>query len=281
MNCRRIRILGWVVASVMPLSAQPLFETAHGTLPSDQGWIFFAARKVAEESHTGQAVRLVTTADILESAGYALVTPVALSRDRGFNLALSLRLNVESHSRPDRAGFSLIVLAEDRLGIELGFWTNLVFAQSSDPLFVHAEDSPFDFTSGFTDLVLSVSGARYTLFADRAPILSGPVRDYSAFTGFPDVYETPNFLFLGDNTTSAAADVEIAAVTLVVAPVLRQLGPDRIEWDGIPGQRYLVESSPALGQWTVEAVVDSPTTLFSYTMAGEVGRSRFLRVSHP
>ena len=281
MNSGRIQILGWLVAATIQLAAQPLFDGALGTLPSQQGWLFFAARGLAEESHTGSAAHLVTTVDNGESAGYALVAPVALARDPGFNVAFRIRLTAETHARLDRAGFSVIVLAEDRLGIELGFWTNLVFAQSSEPLFTHAEEASFDFTAGFVDLVLRVAGTHYTLFVDRTPLLSGTVHDYSAFTGFPDVYETPNLLFLGDNTTSAAANVEIAAAALVPAPALRVPGSDRIEWDGIPGQTYTVESSPGLDQWTAQAQVRSATTRFSYTNVVPVAQSLFLRLSYP
>lgn len=251
-----------------------------GRLPSDQGWVFFAAHGLAEQSQGGSAVRLTTTEDNLESAGYALVSPVPLDRSSGFNVALRIRLNAEMHSRPDRAGFSLIVLGDDQLGIELGFWTNLVFAQSAEPLFTHAEEASFDFTE-FTELVLSMRGADYTLYGDRVPLLAGAVRDYTAFTGFPDVYETPNLLFLGDDTTSAAADVEIAEVILVPAPVLRVPGPGLIEWHGVAGQTYTVESSALLDEWIFQARIYSATTVFAHTNNAPVGVPMFWRVSHP
>ena len=57
-------------------------------------------------------------------------------------------------------------------------------------------------------------GDTYTLTANAEPLLTGPLRDYSAFAGFPDPYETPNFLFLGDNTTSAQARVRLRFVSV-------------------------------------------------------------------
>jgi len=281
MPFRWILVLGWLAAIAVPARSQPLYEGALGTLPSEQEWLFFAARGLAEQRHTGSATRLLTSADNLESAGYARQTPGPLNRNPGFNVALRLRLNTESHSRPDRAGFSLIVLAEDRWGIELGFWTNLVFAQSADPLFTHAEEASFNPTTQFNEFVLSLTGTNYTLFANRLPLLSGPVRDYTAFTGFPDVYETPDFIFLGDNTTSASADVEIAEVALVLAPVLHARGPDRLEWEGVPGQTYTVQGSPGWGPWTIEAHVHSTSTAFSYTHVTTTTGLYFLRVAHP
>jgi hypothetical protein len=257
------------------------FHGSLGTLPSEQGWGFLAIRGVAEQEHTGSAARLVTTANNSENAGYARASSVPLARDPGFNLALRIRLHAESHASLDRAGFSVIVLTADRLGIELGFWTNVVFAQAAEPLFTHAEEASFDFTSGFTDLVLNVTGTNYTLFANRESILSGPVRDYTSFAGFPDVYETPDFLFLGDNTGSAAADVEIESVALVFPPRLILRGLDEVEWVGVPGQIYTIESSQTLSDWIFETSVLSTTATFTYTNVAPPGLSRFLRVTHP
>jgi hypothetical protein len=261
--------------------AQVLYDGALGTLPGAQEWGYAAVpAQLVEASQTGSATRLVTTAANLANAGYAREAPVPLVRDRGFNLVLRIRLNAETHARPDRAGFSVIVLASDQRGIELGFWTNLVFAQADDPLFVHAEEAAFDFQSGWSDLVLSLRGTNYALFAAGAPLLTGRIRDYTPFTGFPDVYETPDFIFLGDDTTSAGADVEIASVALVTSPTLQPRGPDAIEWTGVPGQTYTVEGSADLETWNVLERVTSPTASFSFTHTRDAA-TPFLRVAHP
>lgn len=262
-------------------SAQVLYDGALGTLPGAQGWSYAALpAQSVQVSHTGSATRLVTTTANLANAGYALWTPAPLVRETGFNLAVRVRLNTETHSRADRAGFSVIVLASDRRGIELGFWTDSVFAQSDDPLFVHAEDAAFDFRAGFTDLVLSIHETNYVLFASGAPLLTGPVRDYTSFSGFPDVYETANFVFLGDNTTSAGADVEIASVALITPPLLRVTGPGVLEWTGVAGQTYTVEGSRDLDLWEVVGRVTSATDGFRYAIEG-AGSPPFARVTHP
>jgi hypothetical protein len=52
------------------------------------------------------------------------------------------------------------------------------------------------------------------LSADAQTILTGPVRDYSEFDGFPDPYQTPNLLFLGDDTTSAQAGIRLSYLSI-------------------------------------------------------------------
>ena len=43
-------------------------------------------------------------------------------------------------------------------------------------------------------------------------LLTGSVRDYTAFNSFP--YTQSNFMFLGDDTTSGAADITLGKVTI-------------------------------------------------------------------
>jgi hypothetical protein len=52
------------------------------------------------------------------------------------------------------------------------------------------------------------------LSADNAVILSGNVRDYTAFIGLIDPYETPNLIFLGDDTNSAKARINLSFVSV-------------------------------------------------------------------
>jgi hypothetical protein len=61
---------------------------------------------------------------------------------------------------------------------------------------------------------LSVLDDAYTLSVGGETILSGSLRDYTAFDGFPDVYETPGLLFLGDNTSRGAAKMAVSYVAL-------------------------------------------------------------------
>lgn len=268
--------LVWAV----PASGQVLFDGQLGTLPTAQGWSYAALPGLAQQKQTGTAVRLITTAANVENAGYARVATPPLDLDAGFCVALRFQLAAETHARAERAGFSLIVLGHDKRGLELGFWTNLVFAQADQPLLTHAEDASYDFAAGPTDVVLAFRGTNYTLFANGASLLSGPVRDYTAFAGFPDVYETPDFLFLGDDTTSAAADVTIESVALVLPPSVQAPVPGVLQWTGVPGQTYTVEASDDLQSWSKLASVTSATQQFGYTNA-PAGVARFFRVAFP
>jgi hypothetical protein len=278
-----IGLSGWIawLGLAAAAVAQTLYDGSLGTLPHAQGWGYAALPGLAEQRQDGSATRLRTTATPLETAGYARVAPFPLEREPGFNLVLRLRLLAETHVRPDRAGFSVIVLAADRRGVELGFWTNLVFAQNDVPLFTHGEEAAHDFAAGFTDLVLSLRGAQYTLYADGTRLLAGPVRDYTGFSGFPDVYETPSFLFLGDDTTSAAADVVIASVALVPAPRLHFARPGVIEWTGVPGQFYTVETSADLETWTAVSRVLAASDPARFTNAPPGLTPQYLRVTQP
>ena len=136
----------------------------------------------------------------------------------------TLQIEAESHEKNNRSGFSLIILGEDAKGIELAFWENSIWVQSdgnTGGLFNHGEGVLFPTTTGLIDYRLTVIGDTYTLSADTQSILTGPVRDYSAFEGFPDPYETPNFLFLGDDTTSAQARIKLRFVSVTGAqPVM-------------------------------------------------------------
>jgi hypothetical protein len=140
-----------------------------------------------------------------------------LDRSEGFQLDFTLQVENESHTSNNRAGFSIIILSEDARGIELAFWQNEIWAQNDDAtggLFTHGETTTFPTTTGPINYQLVVVKDTYTLTANGAPILNGPLRDYSKFEGFPDPYQTPNFLFLGDDTTSAQARVQLSYVSV-------------------------------------------------------------------
>lgn len=140
-----------------------------------------------------------------------------LDRSAGFQLNFSIQVDRESHDSHHRAGFSVIVLSQDAKGVELGFWENEIWAQSDEAtggLFRRGEGVAFPTTTAPTDYQITVAGDSYTLTANMNPILSGPLRDYSSFDGFPDPYETPNFIFLGDDTRSAQARVQLRFVSV-------------------------------------------------------------------
>jgi hypothetical protein len=135
----------------------------------------------------------------------------SLDRGTGFQVNFTLQVENESHTNNNRAGFSVILLDQDAKGIELAFWENEIWAQTDDRtggLFTHGEGVTYP-TTGLTEYQVSIVGDTYTLKANSEQLLTGPVRDYSKFDGFPDPYETPNFLFWGDDSTTAAAGVKL------------------------------------------------------------------------
>lgn len=220
-----------------PQTTTVLYDGALGTLPEAQGFVFLDLPPgSATRSWADGATLLHTLAFTGTYAGYTAqssLVPV-LDRQAGYSVTFITQLLAESHTGSDRngdgvddrAGFSLTVLSTDTLGIELGFWADRVWAQeggSGANLFTQVERAQFDTTSRLITYTLAVSGTAYTLWVDGAPLLSGPLRDYTAFTGSLDPYETPNLIFLGDNSASARAWVRLAAVsvtTRAAPPVL-------------------------------------------------------------
>ncbi len=140
----------------------------------------------------------------------------------------------ETHIGNDRAGFSVTVLSSDRQGIELAFWTNKIWVQEggSEPdLFTQAEGAAFDTTAALHPYELTIGVDTYSLSISQTLILSGTVRDYTEFTHpLLDVYETPNFIFLGDNTMQAGANIKLTAVTVIT----KATPPDRTVTNNTP-----------------------------------------------
>jgi hypothetical protein len=227
--------------------AAPLYNGSSNLLPSDSAWHwgyyalnlsnpFTAVQATATAS--GGVTTLDTTPTSSDAAGFEthisnLLSPglaysdpdvVPLDRSTGFELDFSVKLLSETHNSADRAGFSVIALSSDAspMGIELGFWTNEVWAQNAG--FTHGESSrAFDTTAGLIDYRLAILGNSYTLFADNSQILNGSLRDYTAFNGGPPFnsgfpYNQSNFTFFGDDTSSANAKVQIASFNVVTVP---------------------------------------------------------------
>lgn len=205
--------------------------------PDTQGFSYLARPKspplLARQTFAGGVTTLTTTLQVADSAGYFARADrlPALDRAAGYSLRFTVQLVAEEHAGSDkngdgigdRAGFSLIALSSDTRGIELGFWADEVWAQAdgaaepppnSNTLFTHAEGAAFDTTAALTTYELAVAGDGYTLSSGGQAILSGPLRDYRAFAQFP--YIVPNFLFLGDDSTSASATIRLRDVALMV-----------------------------------------------------------------
>ncbi|MDM8555014.1 hypothetical protein QUF75_09825 [Desulfococcaceae bacterium HSG7] len=196
-----------------------IYDDTQNQLPASQPWLIYAGVGEITQTIDSQGVNLVT--DDAASAGYSNYIPfvnqlknpafTTLDRQIGFQLRFELKLNRESHQNNNRAGFSVILLSDDAIGIELGFWENRIWAQTDTPLFTHGEEADFDTTTAEVLYALTILGNTYTLTADDVFVLGGALRDYSAF----DVpYNLPNYLFLGDDTTSAQAEITMGYITI-------------------------------------------------------------------
>ena len=209
-----------------------LYDAALGGTPDTQGRLVFrtSPEAAARQAFAEGATTLDTSAQQADAAGYfgnPKVIP-ALDRAAGFALSFTVQLIEEYHADSDkdgdgvgdRAGFSVLVLSSDTRGIEIGFWPDQVWAQedgAAEPpagtLFTHAEHARFD-TTRLTSYTLAVQGEGYALLSAGRPLLSGRLRDYTAFEGPVNPYRTPNFVFLGDDTGSARAIVRLTYVAL-------------------------------------------------------------------
>lgn len=216
-----------VATAVLVTDTAVLYDGALGTLPGDQGFEFVAFPGGPTQVVDNGGTILDTTAANAFYAGYFGRQELVprLDRTAGYTITLAVQLLAETHANNDRAGFSLIVLSDDgeagtHLGIELAFWEDEIWAQDDDnqggALFTHAEGISLD-THTPRRYHLAILNDTYTLSSDGAPLLTGRLRDYSNFAGFPDPYETPNFLFLGDDTSSAAARIKLDYVAIVTS----------------------------------------------------------------
>ncbi len=244
-----INALALLLAFATASRAQPSYFGSSGVLPTQApwNWGYQALNKsnpltpaVAMAAAGGGVTMLDTSGQIADVAGFTTHVPNLLSpgfayvhpnlapldRNAGFEVDFTLRIIDEQHSSADRAGFSVTVLSSVASpgppGIELSFWKNEVWAQNAG--FTHGESSGvFDTTTGEIPYRLLVSGDSYQLLASGNQILSGSLRDYSAFnggppfnTGFP--YNQTNFLFFGDDTSSASANLQIQSIQVVPEP---------------------------------------------------------------
>ncbi len=207
------------LTTALPLhaSTQVLYDGSLGTTPVQQGFVYAAIPNINYTSTSSGATTLNTSASNAIYAGY-FASPGTLDRSVGFGVEIDLKINSGSTSNTSRSGFNVIVLDQNARGVELGFLPGEIFAQDDDPLFVRDEVLTFDTTASQRRYRLDVLGSTWSLSIDGTPSLSGLVRDYSAFTGTLDPYETPNLLFVGDNTTSAGGSATFSRIAIVPEP---------------------------------------------------------------
>ncbi|MBW4512023.1 MAG: DUF4347 domain-containing protein [Scytonematopsis contorta HA4267-MV1] len=244
---------GWLQFSASPVISLPLPPaTPTITIPAGGTQSASGGKTTVNTSQAGIAGYSNYNGGVVNAAGVALPMNPAfpvLDAAKGFTLSFDLTMTSQSavsddnnDGLVDRAGFSVTVVTSDKTkAIELGFWTNRIWAQlggsNSIPvgtptrtLFTQApragtENKDYN-TTVETRYDLKVKGNNYELFAagGTTPLLTGTLKDYTAFdhttagpgrTSAPyDAYEQPNFIFLGDNTGSANASFTLGRVEL-------------------------------------------------------------------
>lgn len=192
--------------------AGTLYDPALASLPSAQGWTTSSIGPFAQ-SVAGGVYNFGTLASDAVRAGSARAGVPGLDTSTGFTLDFDLRVLSEAHARPERGGFSFIVTGADTAhALEIAFWTDHVWVYTNS--FAHGADAAFDTTQA-THYALTVANQGYALSADGVSLFSGALADYSAF-GAP--YNVASFIFFGDDTGSARAQVELGRVSLTPVP---------------------------------------------------------------
>ena len=224
--------------SAAPQAATLLYDSSLGSTPSGQSFSYLALNPQppfttqATQIYSAPVTILNTANQLNDYAGYTVNQSAMPTLDRaaGFQLAFDLRLISENHSgNNDRAGFSVILLDQDVYGIEMAFWENEIWVQEGNggtPIFSHAEGVLYNSTNMLTSYKLTVISNTYLLAANGTPLLSGNLRQYTSWEPpvgpLPDPYEQPNQLFLGDDTSSAGAEVWLGNVSIEtnIAPMI-------------------------------------------------------------
>jgi hypothetical protein len=218
-----------------PGTSVTLFNGTNNT-PNSQGFVYQSLPNLPLAAvQSGNTLN--TSGLIQDYVGYISKPELMPNLDRttGYSIKFAVQVNAENHSDPgaekngdgnaDRAGFSVTVLGNDKKGIELGFWENRIWAQNdgtAEPptgtLFTQGEGATFDTKTKSVNYEIRVLDNTYRLFADGTQILTGTLRDYSSFVApafLPsNPYQTPNFLFLGDNTPTSSANFTLGAVSV-------------------------------------------------------------------
>ncbi|KAF3888579.1 MULTISPECIES: PPC domain-containing protein [Nostocales] len=202
------------------------YYTGSGT--ADQGTpalLFDSSLNGGTQTAVDNTSKLVSTT--YGVAGYSKYDggAVKLDRNKGYKLKFQVKLNTESHfgdnngdKLDDNAGFNVTVISSDgKKGIELGFWSNEIWAKNYDStsgsLTHDNSERATKNTTALTNYELSVLGDYYQLFSGEGSyVLSGQLRDYS---GIGEKYALPSYFFLGDNNSSAKADVNLGSISLI------------------------------------------------------------------
>ena len=235
---------GWAATQVLYDPSVPGIASFD---PVASGWLGGGQQGAVTTSADSLGVRVVQTGNS-GTVGYSNYSPFlaivptaplvnaafpVLDRNTGYRFTFGLDMDSEAHTgNSNRAGFSVILIGSNPLnsgehkGIEIGFQSDRIFAQNDGTggtgIFTAGESSvsAAAVSSAFSAnrWNLDVLGNTYTLSLAQSgtTVLRGALRDYSS-SGL-NAYKTGNFLFVGDNTSSAQADFRFsyAAITTPV-----------------------------------------------------------------
>jgi len=207
-----------------------LYDDTQTNLPNNQQWLSYFATGSVTTTATADGVNMQT--DNNAKAGFSNYPALpfgfknpafpALDSNTGFTLSFSMQLNNEQHISNYRSGFNVILLDKNSQGVELGFWQDSIWSQSDSPLF-QAKDEQVSFNTSnlLISYNLTLFDNNFFLAQDDNLLLTGDLKDYSAFSGGPlgsIPYSLSSYLFLGDNSSSALADVTLGRITLSDTP---------------------------------------------------------------
>jgi hypothetical protein len=219
-------------------SSQTFISGAAGTNLNTFNTVVNPFLPTNESSRAGYS-NYTTSGGIVNSA-----FPV-LDRITGYTLSFTFKANSQTNNGTNgdfRAGFSAIILGNDNRGIEIGFRKQNTKVVGLTPDIFSQNDSNFNSLGEQNNTIgtildnlntyqLNVLGNTYQLTSGGNTLLTGLVRDYTGATGpLSSVYRTPNFIFLGDNTTSAGASVDITNISITTNATSV---PEPSNWIGI------------------------------------------------
>ena len=146
-----------------------------------------------------------------------------LDSNAGYTIGFTIKINSQTNTGTNganRAGFSIIALDNTKKGIEIGFRNSDIFAQNSNFSAISPAEQKTAFGSVLSTLStynLKILGNSYTLSNGSTDLFTGLLRSYIISPSNPltAVYGNSNFLFFGDDTTSAGASVDIQNITLI------------------------------------------------------------------
>ncbi|MEM6839224.1 MAG: choice-of-anchor D domain-containing protein [Cyanobacteria bacterium P01_C01_bin.120] len=265
--------------------------------PDDQGYFAFASVILGTppslaDTETEQTVGVTidTTADKDIYAGYSnhIFNPIAgtfnpvdalpgapdfptLDSTAGYTLSFNAQVvsEVVESGRP-RAGFSIIAVSQDTSkAVELAFQSGQIFAQTldgSNQFIASTTDTVTFDTTKEVQYSLAVQGNSYTLSANGTAILTGTLQDYTSgnTNGGLNPYNTSNFLFLGDNTTSARGEFRLNQIA-VETPTQVRFVPD-VNYTGdatLNFRAWDTTDGSANGETSVDAAQTGGTSAFS------------------